>query len=284
MLIEYLKALLFGVVEGVSEWLPVSSTGHLILLEDIITLRVADSCGEEIAAQYSDAFSVVIQLGAVLAVALIYFRRLLPFSRQSRALWSRLIVATLPAAAIGLLADALCQKTFGKDLDALLFRPEVVASTLIIYGILFILVERMTKGKRGEISSVESISLPTALAVGCFQALALIPGTSRSGATVLGARILGLDRATATEFSFLAALPVIASASGLKLFELADCVSGAQLPHTALLLLIFASGVAFVTSLFTLRALTAFVKRHSFIPFGIYRIILGVAVLMARCG
>ena len=286
MLTDYLKAIALGIVEGITEWLPISSTGHLILLEELLALDTATQLGEEFAAQYSSMFSVVIQLGAILAVAVFYFNALLPTTRNSRALWIKLALATFPAALIGLLADAFCERLFGKSLDGFLFCPEVVASALIVYGVLFILVERLTAKKQSEVCSVEKITLPTALAIGCFQALALVPGTSRSGATVLGARILGIDRRAAAEFSFFAALPVIASASALKLADFSQYAanSGTSIPRDALLLLLVSGVVAFLTSLLSIRFLTAFIKKHTFIPFGIYRIILGVAVLMLRKG
>ena len=284
MLTDYLKAILLGIVEGITEWLPISSTGHLILLEELLALDTPMRLGEEFAAQYSSMFSVVIQLGAILAVAVFYFNALLPTTRNSRALWIKLALATFPAALIGLLADAFCERLFGKSLDGLLFCPEVVASALIVYGVLFILVERLTAKKQSEVCSVEKITLPTALAIGCFQALALVPGTSRSGATVLGARMLGVDRRAAAEFSFFAALPVIASASALKLVDFSQYAvdSGASIPTDALLLLLVSGATAFLTSLLSIRFLTGFIKKHTFIPFGIYRIILGVAVLMLR--
>ncbi len=286
MLTDYLKAIALGIVEGITEWLPISSTGHLILLEELLALDTPTRLGKDFAEQYSSMFSVVIQLGAILAVAVFYFKTLLPTTRNSRALWIKLALATFPAALIGLLADAFCERAFGKSLDGLLFCPEVVASALIVYGVLFILVERLTAKKQSEVCSVEKINLPTALAIGCFQALALVPGTSRSGATVLGARMLGIDRRAAAEFSFFAALPVIASASVLKLADFAQYAadSGTSIPTDALLLLLVSGVTAFLTSLLSIRFLTGFIKKHTFIPFGIYRIILGVAVLMLRKG
>lgn len=281
MLIEYLKAVALGVIEGITEWLPISSTGHLILLGELLMPSVSGNLGEEFSAQYSTMFSVVIQLGAILAVGVAYFKELIPTTKKARALWIKLALATVPAAVIGFLADALCKNAFQKSLDSLLFCPEVVASALIVYGVLFIFVERLTVNRQNAVSSVERITLPTALAVGCFQALALVPGTSRSGATVLGARILGIDRRAAAEFSFFAALPVIAAASALKLLSFSqyaiDC--GISIPPDALLLLLVAGATAFLTSLLTIRFLTDFIKKHTFIPFGIYRILLGIAVL-----
>lgn len=282
MLIEYIKAILLGIVEGITEWLPISSTGHIILLGDILMPALPNGLGVEFAEQYSSMFSVVVQLGAILAVAVIYFKELLPRNKRARSLWLKLALATLPPAMLGLLADSLCRRTLGKDLDSLLFCPEVVACALIIYGILFILVERLTANRRDEIASIEGISLPAALAIGCFQALALIPGTSRSGATVLGARILGAKRTVAAEFSFFAALPVIAAASALKLADFSAYAigSGITVPPDAIFLLLTSGATAFIISLLSIKFLTDFIKRHSFIPFGIYRIILGIAVLV----
>ena len=282
MLTEYLKAIFLGIAEGITEWLPISSTGHLILLEDILSLRVADGLGADFAERYSAMFSVVIQLGAILAVAVIYLPKLLPTDKTSRLLWLKLAVATFPAALIGLLADALCKVTLGKDLDSLLFCPEVVASALIAYGLLFIIVERLTAKKQSEARDISEITFPTALAIGCFQALALIPGTSRSGATVLGARILGVDRSASAEFSFFAAIPIIFSASLLEIIDFSRYVGSTRIsiPTDACVFLLLGCAVAFLTSLLTIKLLMGFIKKHTFVPFGIYRIILGVAVLL----
>jgi undecaprenyl-diphosphatase len=277
MLWDYLKAIVFGIVEGITEWLPVSSTGHLILLESIISLECVKALGEE----YRNMFDVVIQLAAVMAVAAVYRGELFPHKenkKQVLSLWGKLILATLPAALIGLGGDMLCESFLGVSLDSLLFTPATVATALIIYGILFILVERFTRNS----IPTKSITCPTALAIGFFQALAIIPGTSRSGATILGARILGLERRTAAEFSFFAAIPVIFSASLLKIVDFGEYVmtGGVSLPLSAILLLILAGTVAFLVSMSVIRFLTDFLKRHTFIPFGVYRILLGIAVLI----
>lgn len=278
MLLEYIKAIIYGIIEGISEWLPISSTGHLILLEGLLTL----DCAKQLGDSYRAMFDVVIQLGAVLAVLVIYWKNLYPFGKGKKGvlgLWGRLILATIPAAVIGLLADKLCEHFLGCDLDGLLFTPQVVASALIIYGMIFILVELLTK-------KCTQNSLPinarSAIAIGFFQALALVPGTSRSGATILGARILGIDRKEATKFSFFAAIPVISAASLLKTAEFTKHIASANspLPLNALLVLLVAGGVAFAVSMLTVNFLTDFVKKHTFIPFGIYRIILGIAVLI----
>lgn len=282
MIFEYIKAIIYGIVEGVTEWLPISSTGHLILLERIIPLDIG-VCDLELTRQYAAMFDVVVQLGAVLAVLCLYFKRLNPFKKEkkdARRLWLRLILCTIPAALIGLTADMLCNVFFGCELDALLFRPRVVACALIVYGMLFILVERLSLNE-SKLSIGAQPSLRSSLAIGFFQALAIIPGTSRSGATILGARILGIPRPTAAEFSFFAAIPVIASASLLKGVEFIKYASDGAfaIPTGALLMLAIAGLVAFLVSLLTIKFLTDFVKKHSFIPFGIYRIMLGLAVL-----
>lgn len=276
---EYIKAILYGIIEGVTEWLPISSTGHLILLGEAVSIDIGAS--GKLAEQFGAMFDVVIQLGAILAVLCIYARELFDLGerrRQTLSLWGKLILATLPAAAVGLIADKLCNKFLGTDLDTLLFRPQIVGAALIAYGLLFILVERLTAKNEAD----REITPKRALAVGCFQALAIIPGTSRSGATILGARILGIPRERAARFSFFAAVPVIAAASLLKIYDLAKFVisGGESLTADAYLILLTASLTAFLISLFTIRFLTDFVKKHTFIPFGIYRMILGVLVLI----
>lgn len=278
MLFDILKAILFGIVEGVSEWLPVSSTGHLILFEQIVPLSISED--PELNLQFRSMFDVVIQLGAILAVAFLYFKKLNPFKKENFPLWKKLIIATIPAAVIGLCADIACEKLFGVDLDTLLFVPQVVASALIVYGIIFILVEKF--GKASKIAD-RPVSTREALAIGFFQALAIIPGTSRSGATIIGARILGLDRQSAAEFSFFAAIPAILGASALKLFDFGKFLiqDKATLTLNALIILAVAFLTAFSVSLLSIKLLLGFIRKHSFIPFGIYRIILGIIVLFA---
>lgn len=279
MLIEYLKAIVYGIVEGFTEWLPISSTGHLILLERILPLDVGDG---ELSAQYRTLFDVVIQLGAILAVLVIYRKRLMPTTHSARILWLRLAAATMPAAVIGLVADALCERYLGVSLDTLLFTPYVVASALVAYGILFILIERLTQNESDTLTDVEKISYRRAFAIGCFQTLALIPGTSRSGATIIGARILKTSRSAAAEFSFFAAIPVICAASALKIFDFVKFTIEAKsaIPHDTILLLTLAGAVAFLVSLVCIKFLTDFIKRHSFALFGAYRIALGLAVFI----
>ena len=274
MLIEILKAIIFGIVEGICEWLPISSTGHLILLEELITLDISSNA--ELNLQFRSMFDVVIQLGAILAVIILYFERLNPFKRKNLPLLGKLIIATLPAAIIGILADTLSEKLLGVNLDTLLFVPQTVAAALIIYGIIFILVEKL-----GKQNGNSKITCRSALAIGLFQALAIITGTSRSGATILGARIIGLNKQSATEFSFFAAVPAILGASAIKLFDFSDFVitNNITLNANTYIILAIAFFVAFLISIISIKLLLGFIRKHSFIPFGIYRIILGITVL-----
>ena len=277
MLIEVLKAIVFGIVEGICEWLPISSTGHLILLEELISLDISEN--SEFNMQFRAMFDVVIQLGAIFAVIVLYFDKLNPLKRKNLSLWAKLIITTLPAAIIGFLADILCEATLGVDIDTLLFVPQTVAAALIVYGIIFILVEYLGKSQE---NGNHKITKRSALAIGFFQALAIIPGTSRSGATILGARIIEIDKQSATEFSFFAAVPAILGASGLKILEFSDFLITNQMSITkeACLLLSIAFITAFLISIISIKLLLGFIRKHSFIPFGIYRIILGIAVLL----
>lgn len=281
MLFEIIKSAVFGVLEGVCEWLPISSTGHLILLEEFLSFKISES--ERLNAQFASTFDVVIQLGAILAVILVYLPVFNIKKRENRVLWRNVAIATLPAAIIGILADTLCEKYFGRDLDAILFTPTTVAIALIFYGILFIITELFYgKRERAKNPMSKNITPLTALSIGFFQALAIIPGTSRSGATILGARLLGVSRRESAKFSFFLAIPVILGASLLKISELSSFLSqsGEQIPVRAILILAVAFTISFLVSAVTIKFLTEFVKKHSFIPFGIYRIALGIAVLI----
>jgi undecaprenyl-diphosphatase len=277
-MLEYIKAIILGIVEGVTEWLPISSTGHLILFGKLLTLSF-EGADAELAELLRSSFDVVIQSGAILAVVVLYLKRLL---RAPLSLYLKLAVATIPAGLCGILADKICEKCLGQSLDSLLFTPRVVAAVLIGYGILFILVERLMKSRADRVSDVNAISFTQALAIGCFQALAIVPGTSRSGATMLGARILGVSRSAAAEFSFFAAIPVIFAASALKIYELADYTveRSVALPPSVIPIFALAGAVAFAVSMISIKFLTEFIKKHSFAPFGIYRILLGALVLM----
>ena len=268
MFIEILKAILFGIVEGVTEWLPISSTGHMILLDELVKLKVSP--------EFYEMFQVVIQLGAILAVVLLFFHKLNPFSpkkevavrKQTWQLWYKVVVAVLPSAVIGLLLDDW--------MDANLYNHVVVAIALVIYGVAFLYLER-ANDKQFKIDDVYDIDYRTALLIGAFQCLALIPGTSRSGSTILGAIILGVSRPAGAEFSFFLAIPTMLGASALKLLKF--LLSGVSATGTEILLLVIGCAVSFVVSLLVIRSLMEYVRKHSFRVFGIYRIILGGIVL-----
>lgn len=289
MIIEFLKSILFGIVEGITEWLPVSSTGHLILLDEFVSLNVAPELGATFSEEYKSMFEVVIQLGAILAVAVIYFNKLNPFARKKSSdekkgtwvLWGKVALACVPAALVGIVGDKILEKVTGKNIDGWLFNWAVVAAALIIYGVLFIIIEKFHKPRKRQVERVEDITIRQALAIGCFQMLSIVPGTSRSGSTILGARMIGVSRPAAAEFSFFLGMPVIAGASLIKALGFVSYVSesGISIPPTAIVSLITATVVSFAVSLVVVEFLVDFVKRHSFIPFGVYRIILGVLVI-----
>lgn len=274
---EIIKAILFGIVEGITEWLPVSSTGHMILLDEFIHLQVG---GEAFAEEFYSMFEVVIQLGAILAVILLFFRKLNPFAlskspeekKGTWTLWLKVIVAILPSGVIGVLADDLLDEYLGNYI--------VVSLALIAYGVAFILIERRKTGAV-RVDSVDAVSWRMALAVGAFQVLSLIPGTSRSGSTILGAMLLGLSRTAASEFSFFMAIPTMVGASLVRGCKFVDYVleEGVSIPAEAWLVLGAGCLTAFVVSLASIKFLMDFVKRHTFTAFGIYRIALGVLVL-----
>ena len=269
-MLEILKAILFGIIEGITEWLPISSTGHMILLDELVELQVSEA--------FYEMFQVVIQLGAIAAVLLLFFEKPNPFSsrkdqaakRQTWELWLKVVAAVLPSAVLGLLFDDW--------MDEHLYHYVVVAVTLIVYGVAFILVEQRNKRLQPRVSSVHGIDLKTAVLIGAFQCLSLIPGTSRSGSTILGGILLGVSRGAASEFSFFLAIPTMLGASALKLlkFILSD------VPVTAMELGILAVGslVSFGVSLVVIKKLMEFVRKHDFKPFGIYRIALGAVVIL----
>ena len=290
MVIEILKSLLYGILEGITEWLPVSSTGHLILLEEILPLSVAPELGQTFAAEYFSMFEVVIQLGAILAVVVMFFGKLNPFAPSKSTnekkgtwlLWAKVVVASIPAAFIGIVLDKVIESVSGKDIDGWIYNWQTVAAALIIYGILFIIVERIYKNKATHTDRVEDISFSQAALIGGFQALSIIPGTSRSGSTILGARTLGVSRSAAAEFSFFLGIPAMAGASLIKGYSFFDYVTetGISVPATAWVTLAVACVTAFVVSMIAIKFLMEFVKRHSFAPFGIYRIALGALVIL----
>ena len=286
MIVELLKAVLFGIVEGVTEWLPISSTGHLILLDEFITLNMSD--------EFKSMFDVVIQLGAILAVIVLFFHKLNPFSpsksgaekKQTWQLWFKVIAAIIPSGIVGVLFDDW--------MDAHLHNAVVVSIALIVYGIAFILVERRnTRGefqristkdgvtvarlKQNSVDNVYDITYRTALIIGLFQCLSLIPGTSRSGSTILGAILIGVGRSAGAEFSFFMAIPTMLGASAIK--GLKFLLSGVSATGTEIGVLIVGCVVSFVVSLLVIRGLMQYVRNHSFSAFGVYRIVLGIIVL-----
>ena len=267
-LLELLKTIIFGIVEGITEWLPISSTGHLILLNNVLALNVSE--------EFWEMFEVVIQLGAICAVIVLFWRRLWPFGNQSAAkkrrtwsLWIKIIVGVLPSAVIGLLLDDWFNAHFYNYLT--------VAITLILYGVLFILIERRNAGKRPRLDRLNQLTLRDCLLIGVFQILSIIPGTSRSGSTILGGMLLGLSRGVAAEFSFFLAIPTMVGASLLKVVKFA--ASGVAITGQEWVILLLGCVVSFVVSVVTIRFLMDFVKRHSFSAFGVYRIALGALVL-----
>ena len=288
-IIEILKALLFGIVEGITEWLPVSSTGHIILLDEFVKLNVAPELGADFTDAYMSMFEVVIQLGAILAVVVTFFKKLNPFApsksliekKQTWSLWFKVVVASVPAALIGIVGDKILEKVTGKDIDGWIYNAVTVAAALIIYGILFIVVEKWQENKPVRVQDVHEISYTQAMLIGCFQALSIVPGTSRSGSTILGSRILGISRSAAAEFSFFMGIPAMVGASLIKGLDFFDYVSeaGVTVPALAWAVLAVASLVAFAVSMVAIRFLVDFVKKHSFSSFGVYRIALGVLVL-----
>ena len=273
-MIELLKAILFGIVEGVTEWLPVSSTGHMILLDEFVHLNVSEA--------FYEMFQVVIQLGAILAVILLFFHKLNPFAPKKTAqqkqstwqLWFKVVVAVLPSAVIGVLLDDW--------MDAHLYNYIVVALALVAYGVAFLFMEKRNEGRALKVQDVYDIDYRTAILIGCFQCLSLVPGTSRSGSTILGAIILGVGRSAGAEFSFFLAIPTMLGASALKVLKYGlDIMDGAAaLPTTMELgVLLVGCVVSFIVSMVVIRGLMEFVRKRSFAAFGVYRIVLGAVVL-----
>ena len=279
MIIEILKAILFGIVEGITEWLPVSSTGHMILLNEIISLNVSD--------EFYSMFEVVIQFGAILAVVILFWKKIWPFGKKDNEyplhmgkigqwvktdifkLWFHILVSCVPAALVGILFDELFEKWF--------YNYTTVAIMLILFGIAFIVIENYHKGKSAKINSIADIGYDTAMLIGLFQLIAAIfPGTSRSGATIVGALLIGVSRTVAAEYTFFLAIPVMFGASLLKLIKF-----GLSFTMGEAVILIVGMVVAFVVSLIVIQFLMGYIKKHDFKVFGWYRIVLGVIVLLA---
>lgn len=274
-MIEILKAILFGIVEGITEWLPVSSTGHMIILDELVTL----DCSPE----FLEMFLVVIQLGAILAVVILFWGTIFPFQFRDKSkpviesdkilLWMKIITACIPAAIVGLLFDDICEELF--------YHAIPVAIALIVFGVAFIIIERKNKGRSFKIKRLEDISFKAALIIGIFQLLAAIfPGTSRSGATIVGALLIGVSRGVAAEFTFLLAIPVMFGASLLKMLKF-----GFAFTSLEACVLLVGMLVAFAVSIFVIKFLMDYIKKHDFQVFGWYRIVLGIAVIaLGACG
>ena len=278
MFLEMLKAFFFGLVEGITEWLPVSSTGHLVLFNNFITMDVS--------AEFMEMFTVVIQLGAIMAVIILYFSKLNPFSRKKTpeqrkgtwSLWGKVVVGCIPAAIVGVALDDWA--------DAHLYNAVVIAGALILYGVIFIVIERLNKRQgahtRRRVQEVEELDLLTAFKIGCFQCLAIVPGTSRSGSTIIGGLLCGCSRVAASEFSFFMAIPVMFGWSVLKIAKLV--LGGVVLTSTELAVGAVGLVVAFVTSVLSIKFLMGYIQKHDFGVFGWYRIALAIVVLVAVFG
>lgn len=267
-MLDILKVIMLGIVEGITEWLPVSSTGHLILVGDLLKPGLSD--------EFMEMFNVVIQLGAIMAVVVLYFHKLNPFSpkktRKQKMLtwqmWIKVLIASIPAAVIGLIFDDI--------LDRLFYKPLPVAVMLIVYGILFIIVENKNKGRKPSVTKISELSVQMLLWIGFFQMLAMIPGTSRSGATIVGALIIGVSREVAAEFTFFLAIPVMFGASLLKLIKFGFDFTGTELG-----MLLLGCAVSFGVSIIAIKFLMNYIKKNDFKIFGYYRIILGGIIIIS---
>lgn len=266
-LAEIIKVIILGIVEGVTEWLPISSTGHMILVDEYLQLNMS--------AAFKEMFFVVIQLGAIMAVVVLYWQKLIPFSydnkikvrKDTMLLWSKILVACIPAGIIGVLFD--------DKIDELFYNYQTVSITLIVYGILFIIIENRNKDKIPEVDNLSQLTYKTALYIGLFQVLSLIPGTSRSGATIIGAILLGTSRTVAAEFTFFLAIPVMFGASLLKMLKFGFAFTSAELG-----ILIIGMIVAFIVSILAIKFLIGYIKKNDFKVFGWYRIVLGLIVIL----
>jgi len=262
---DIIKVIILGIIEGITEWLPISSTGHMILVNEFLKLNVTP--------EFMEMFLVVIQLGAILAVIFMFFKKLNPFKKDKQEridtinLWIKVIIGCIPAGIIGLLFD--------DKIDELFYNATTVSITLIIYGILFIIIENLRKNKKSTTNTLQNITPKLAIYIGLFQLLSLIPGTSRSGATILGGLMLGLDRSVAAEYTFFLAIPVMFGASLLKILKF-----GLAFTTSEILILIVGMSSAFIVSILTIKYLLKYIKKNDFKIFGIYRIILGIIVIL----
>lgn len=266
-MLEALKVIILGIVEGITEWLPISSTGHLILVEEFVKLNFSQS--------YLDMFNVVIQLGAIMAVVVIYFHRLNPFSpkktekqkKMTLQLWVKVVIASIPAGVVGILFNDFIGEKFNNSY--------VVATMLIVVGVLFIVIENRHKGRKPQITKISQMGVPVLIWIGVFQMLAMIPGTSRSGATIIGALALGVSRTAAADFTFFLAIPAMAGASLVKLRHFGFDFTGTELG-----LLLLGCVVSFVVSILAIKFLLKYIQNHDFKAFGYYRIVLGIIVFL----
>lgn len=266
-MLEALKVIILGIVEGITEWLPISSTGHLILVEEFVKLNFSQS--------YLDMFNVVIQLGAIMAVVVIYFHRLNPFSpkktekqkKMTLQLWVKVVIASIPAGVVGILFNDFIEEKFNNSY--------VVATMLIVVGVLFIVIENRHKGRKPQITKISQMGVPVLIWIGVFQMLAMIPGTSRSGATIVGALALGVSRTAAADFTFFLAIPAMAGASLVKLRHFGFDFTGSELG-----LLLLGCVVSFVVSILAIKFLLKYIQNHDFKAFGYYRIVLGIIVFL----
>lgn len=267
---EILKAIVLGITEGITEWLPISSTGHMILLDEFLRLDVSG--------EFLSMFLVVIQLGAICAVPILFWDRINPFSvrktssekKQILDIWGKVLVGSIPAAMFGLLLDDI--------LDKYLYNFIVVAAALIVYGIAFIFIEKSRAETKNVVKTIDSLTYVDAIKIGVFQSLSLVPGTSRSGSTILGGMLIGVSRETSAEFSFFMAIPILLGASALKVVKF--LISGFTATCVEILLLLIGLIVSFIVSIFAIRFLMDYVKHHDFKLFGYYRIVLGFAILI----
>lgn len=266
-MLEALKVIILGIVEGITEWLPISSTGHLILVEEFVKLNFSQS--------YLDMFNVVIQLGAIMAVVVIYFHRLNPFSpkktekqkKMTLQLWVKVVIASIPAGVVGILFNDFIEEKFNNSY--------VVATMLIVVGVLFIVIENRHKGRKPQITKISQMGVPVLIWIGVFQMLAMLPGTSRSGATIIGALALGVSRTAAADFTFFLAIPAMAGASLVKLRHFGFDFTGTELG-----LLLLGCVVSFVVSILAIKFLLKYIQNHDFKAFGYYRIVLGIIVFL----
>ena len=294
LIFEYIKAIILGIIEGITEWLPISSTGHIILFDEFFPMTVGSDIHPDFSSEFMSMFEVVIQLGAIMAVVVLFWSKLWPFSPKASKeerkgiwqTWFKVCIASVPAAIVGILLDKIIEKATGRDIDGWLYNSTVVALMLIIYGILFIIIEKKNANKQPKITEISQISYKYAFLMGIFQMLAIIPGTSRSGATILGAILIGFSRTCGAEFSFFMGIPAMVGGSLIKALGFFQFVGGENsygvalsVPSEAWIILALATVTAFAVSMIAIKFLINFVKNHSFAPFGAYRIVLGAIVL-----